>query len=394
MRLNPHVLAAQVEDFGPVRRAQSDPAVISLAVADPYKRPFAHVLQAYHQAIDDGFTRYGPSEGFLDLREAIARKLASRNGISADPEGEILVTHGAGNAFLHALMACLQPGDEVLTPDPSFPLNFGSTQVLGAIPVSCPLDGPGGLAGLPDRMAEAVTPRTRMIILHNPNNPTGDVLPRDVLERIARLAQAHDLAVLSDEVYERYVYDGHEHVSMATLPGMQDRTITVFSFSKDYGLSGLRVGYLTAARSLVAAISRIQRNDGSGANAPGQRAALAALTGPQDGLDSWRCRVRRRSAPHRRGAQRDTGRHVCPAGRRLFRVPPPHERRRLRRVLPASPQGGEGGARTGDVVWSSGSGARPALLRGDAAGPARRGPDADRGVPRPASRGPLKCLPR
>ncbi len=287
MRLNPHVLAAQVEDFGPVRRAQADPAVISLAVADPYKRPFPHVLAAYHAAIDAGFTRYGPSEGFRDLREALAGKLAARHGIHADPDTEILVTHGAGNAFLLSLMACLQPGDEVLTPDPSFPLNFGASQVLGGVPVSCPLDGPGGVATLPDRMGEAVTARTRLIILHNPNNPTGDVLPRAVLERIARLAQAHDLAVVSDEVYERFVYDGHEHVSIATLPGMKERTITLFSFSKDYGLSGLRIGYLTAAPALVAAISRIQRNDGSGANVPGQRTALAALSGPQDELEAW-----------------------------------------------------------------------------------------------------------
>lgn len=287
MRLNPHVLAAQVEDFGPVRRAQTDPAVISLAVADPYKRPFPHVVDAYHAAIDAGFTRYGPSEGFRDLREAIAHKLATRNAIQADPETEILVTHGAGNGFLLSLIACLEPGDEVLTPDPSFPLNFGATQVLGAMPVSCPVDGPDGVDTLPDRLAEALTPRTRLIILHNPNNPTGDVLPREVLERIARLAQAHDLWVLSDEVYEHFVYDGREQVSIAALPGMKERTITLFSFSKDYGLSGLRIGYLTAGRPVVAAISRIQRNDGSGANAPAQRAALAALTGPQEELDAW-----------------------------------------------------------------------------------------------------------
>jgi aspartate aminotransferase len=287
MRLNHHVLSAQAEDFGPIRRAQSDPAMISLAVADPYKRPFPHVLDAYHAAIAGGFTRYGPSEGFRDLREAIAQKLEARNAIRADPDTEVLVCHGAGNGFLLSLMACLEPGDEVLTPDPSFPLNFGATQVLGAVPVSCPIDGPGGVDTLPDRMAEAVTPRTRLMIVHNPNNPTGNILPVRVLERIAEVARAHDLVVLSDEVYERFVYDGHRHVSIATLPGMRERTITLFSFSKDYALSGLRVGYLTGPPLLVSAIFRIQRNDGSGANAPGQRAALAALTGPQDALEAW-----------------------------------------------------------------------------------------------------------
>ena len=287
LRLNPHVLASQVEDFRAIRTAQQDPDFISLAVAEPYPPPLPHVLDAYQAAIRAGFTRYGPSEGFRDLREAVALQCATRHGIVVDPDREVLITHGAGHGFLMTLMAFLQPGDEVLTPDPSFPLNFGTTQVVGAVPVSCPIDGPGGIDALPERMAEAVTARTRLIILHNPNNPTGDVLPGAVLERIARLAEARNLAILSDEVYERFVYDGARHLSIAALPGMKERTVTLFSPSKDHGLSGLRVGYLVAAAPVVAAIFRIQRNDGSGAGAAAQRAAFAALTGSQAALDGW-----------------------------------------------------------------------------------------------------------
>jgi len=288
VRLNPHVLGCSVEDFSAIRAAARDPDFISLAIADPYKMPAPHVTAALSQAVTDGMLRYTPLTGYPDLRAAIARKLRALNGIAADPDTDILVTHGAGHGFLVALMALLQPGDEVLTPDPSFPLNFGTVQLLGAVPVSVPLHGAEGLAGLAQRMAAAITPRTRAIILHNPNNPTGDVLPASVLAEIAALASRHDLAVLSDEVYERFVYADPPPPSIATLPGMQERTVTLFGFSKDHVLSGLRVGYLVGPARIVAAIARIVQNDGVGACSIGQRAAIAALDGPQDHIDAWR----------------------------------------------------------------------------------------------------------
>ena len=286
--LNANVVQAPAEDFSALKRAAaSDSSFISLAVAEPYKQPFPHALEAYKRAIDDGFVRYGLGEGVLPLREAIAEKLRARNGIVVDPGTEVRVTHGAGHALLLALLAFLAPGDEALTADPSFPLNFGTTRLIGAVPLSCPIDGPGGLEALPDRMAEAISPRTRLIVLHSPNNPTGDLLPQSVLERIAELAERHDLGVLSDEVYERFVYDGRRHFSVASLPGMLERTITVHGFSKEYCLSGLRVGYMSGGARLLAACGRIQQNDGAGANPASQMAALAALTGPQDELDRW-----------------------------------------------------------------------------------------------------------
>jgi len=231
IQLNPHVLACQVEDFTALRAAARDPDFISLAIADPHRRPAPHVIDAFCAAAASGYTHYAPLRGDPDLRRAIADKLARENAIAADADTEVLVTHGAGHGFLVSLMALLQPGDEVLTPDPSFPLNFGSVQLLGAIPVPCRIDGPGGLANLPARMAAAITPRTRAIILHNPNNPTGDVLPTPVLQQIAALARHHDLAVLSDEVYERFIYTADRPVSIAALPGMHDRTVTLFGFS-------------------------------------------------------------------------------------------------------------------------------------------------------------------
>jgi len=283
IRLNPHVLAAPVEDFVAIRRAARDPDFISLAIADPYHGPAPHVLEALHQAVREGRTRYAPLMGDPDLLTAIAAKLAAENGIAADPATDILVTHGAGHGFLVALMALLQPGDEILTTDPGFPLNFGATALLGARAVPVRLDA--NLEELPARLAAAITPRTRAIILHNPVNPTGQVVPEGVLRGIADIACRHNLAVLSDEVYERFIY-GARPPSIATLPGMAERTVTLFGFSKDHVISGLRVGYLTADAPIVAAIGRIVQNNGVGAGAAAQRAALAALTGPQGHIDA------------------------------------------------------------------------------------------------------------
>jgi aspartate aminotransferase len=285
--LNPNVLNCSVEDFRALRSAAADPNFIMLAIADPYRGPAAHVVEAYRDAAGR-VVRYGPLLGDRELRTAIAAKLQKENGIEADVDTEIMVTHGAGHGFLVSLMSLIRPGDEVLTPDPSFPLNWGSTQLLGATPIGCRINGPGGVGALPRNLAAAISPCTRAIILHNPNNPTGDVLPREVLQEIAELAQKHDLFVLSDEVYERFIYDGDRSPSIASLPGMKDRTITLFGFSKDHAISGLRVGYLASSARIVAAITRVVQNDGVGANGAGQRAALAALTGAQDHIDHLR----------------------------------------------------------------------------------------------------------
>lgn len=286
IELNPHVLNCQIEDFRAVREAAADPEFISLAIADPYYPPAPHVIAAFCEAASGGFTRYAPLAGDPELRQAIASKVRSANNIVADPATDVFVTHGAGHAFLVSLIALLQPGDEVLTTDPGFPLNFGSVQLLGAKPVVCSIAGPDGLASLPERMEAAITPRTRAMILHNPINPTGHVMGVELLKRLAAVACKYDLAVLSDEVYERFVYDESTLPSIASFPGMRERTVTLFGFSKDHVISGLRVGYLVSSERIVAAISRIVQNNGVGAGAAAQRAALAALTGPQDQVNA------------------------------------------------------------------------------------------------------------
>ena len=288
LRFNPWVLAAPVEDFRPVQdmlRKHADS--ISFAVAVPYKSPPSHILEAYHTALDSGCIRYGPGRGLLQLREAIARKLKDFNGVEADPETEIIVTHGAGHGFLISLLAFLNPGDEVLTADPSFPLNFGVPSLLGAVPRCFRLCAEDNFRFDFDSLEHAVTPRTKLLIHHDPNNPTGTVCRAEDLVRLARFVLDHDLVVLSDEVYEKFSFDGYRHRSLAGFDEMKGRVVSLFSFSKEYALSGARLGYIVADRQTIEVISRIQQNDGSGANHAGQMAALAALTGPQDFLAEW-----------------------------------------------------------------------------------------------------------
>jgi aspartate/methionine/tyrosine aminotransferase len=287
-KFNQWALAAPAEDFQPVRdmlRQHTDG--ISFAVAVPYKSAPPHIIEAYHAALEKGHTHYGPGRGLPELREAIARKLKDFNGIEADPETEIIVTHGAGHGFLITLLAFLSPGDEVLTADPGFPLNFGVPKLLGAVPRCFRLRAEDSFRLNFDSLERAVTPRTKMLIHHDPSNPTGTVCTAEDLERLAKFVLDHDLVVLSDEVYEKFSFDGHRHYSLAAIKGMKERVVSLFSFSKEYALSGARLGYIVADRQTIDVIARIQQNDGSGANHAGQLAALAALTGPQGFLMEW-----------------------------------------------------------------------------------------------------------
>lgn len=285
LRLNPWVVNAPVENFTPVFDVLHEPDFLGLAWAEHHHPAPAHTIAAYREAIDGGFTRYGSNEGDPELRDAIAEKVRRDNGIAADPRTQVQVTHGAGQALAMAFQTVLSPGTEVIGFTPSFPLNWGLPAILGASLRTVPiLAGPAELRAA---LEGQVTERTRAIVLHNPNNPTGHVMTREQLEAIASVAIAHDLVVISDEVYEKYVYDGRAHLSIGALPGMMERSVSIYGFAKEFGLSGLRVGYAVGAEEIIDGMRRIQHNSNAGANTAGQRAALAALTGPLDELEAW-----------------------------------------------------------------------------------------------------------
>ena len=212
------------------------------------------VRHAAEHAIEAGFNQYTRLDGIAPLREAIARKLERQNGIIADPAGEILVTSGATGGFDSACRALLNPGDEVILFEPYYGYHCATLVGLHCKPLLVSLDPPD-YPFIADRLAQAITPRTRGIVVNTPANPSGKVFLRSELEQIAEIARQYDLFLFTDEIYEHFVYDGNRHVSPASLSGIADRTITVSGFSKVFSITGWRIGFLHAAPRWMRAIS-------------------------------------------------------------------------------------------------------------------------------------------
>lgn len=256
--------------------------LINLGSGTPDFSPPIHVFDAMHEALDAGEIRYAPWTGIPDLRAAIARKLETENGLDYDPQTEILVTSGAQEALMVALMTLLDPDDNALTPSPHYDEYTRDANILGSalIPVATTLAA-NFTIDVADLEA-AITPKTKALVIVTPNNPTGTVLSEAKLREIAELAQARDLMVISDEIYEYYVFDNHKHVSMASLPGMRERTVTINSFSKSFAITGLRLGYIAAPAQFVAAMLPFHHAMMICANTVAQYGGLAVLSEPRD----------------------------------------------------------------------------------------------------------------
>ena len=255
--------------------------VLSLSVGEPDFPTPAHIVEAGKKALDDGFTKYTASTGIRELREAIAEKSVKENGIPAKAENVLVAP--AKHALYMACMALLDAGDEAILPDPGW-VSYGPMVVLaGARPVPVKAADEEGFVPSPEAVAELITPRTRLIMLNSPSNPAGSVYPRATMKGIADLAQDHDLVVVSDEIYEKILYEG-EHVSPASLDGMFDRTVTVNGFSKTYAMTGWRLGWLVAPPPIFKQVSKVQEHTITCATAFGQKAGVAALRGPTEPL--------------------------------------------------------------------------------------------------------------
>jgi aminotransferase len=256
--------------------------VIHLEQGEPDFPTPDHILEAAVEAIRKGFTHYTETDGTLELRQAIAEKLERENGIDADPQTEVTVTSGSQEAMLIAALGFLNAGDEALILDPYYPACFENTLLAEANPVTVPLDEGKDYRIELEVLENKITKRTRMIWFCNPSNPTGHVFQRRDLEVIAEVAQKHDLIVFTDEIYEKIVYDGARHISIGSLPGMEDRTITVNGFSKAYAMTGWRIGCVVAVKRLSAILRKLHYYAVLCPNAISQKAAVAALTGSQD----------------------------------------------------------------------------------------------------------------
>jgi len=255
--------------------------LIHLEIGDPDFPTPGHIIEAAKQALDEGFTHYTPNAGFEDLRERIAQKLDNNNQIDVNPGSEILVTVGSMQALSLSLFSTINPGDEVLIPDPGYANYEAQVQLARGTPVSVQLKEENEFQLIPEDLDRLITKKTKMIILNSPSNPTGAVMTKNDVEQIAELTKRHDLLVLSDEAYEQLVYRGTPHYSIASIEGMKERTISIFSFSKTYSMTGWRIGYLTAEKELVQLLTKAQEHHVGCAAAVSQRAALAALDGSQ-----------------------------------------------------------------------------------------------------------------
>ena len=259
--------------------------LVHLELGRPHADTPALIKEATIAALLDGEVHYSDLRGLPALREALADKLSNRNRISATPDN-VLVTCGLTHASFAAFMALLDPDDEVILLEPYYPQHLGKIELAGAKAVFAPLDSSDDFALRPDLIEPYVTERTRMIVLVNPVNPTGRVYTKSELEGLAELAIRHDLLVFSDEVYEDIVYDGVTHHSIAALPGMDERTISAFAFTKSYAMDGWRLGYLHAPTWVMGGLLKITANDVTHVNTFIQYGALAAINADPEMLGS------------------------------------------------------------------------------------------------------------
>ncbi|MBK8033166.1 MAG: pyridoxal phosphate-dependent aminotransferase [Chloroflexi bacterium] len=258
------------------------PGLINLGSGTPDFVPPDYVFEAMHTALNQQKIQYTAWTGIPELRAAIANKLATENGVTVDPDSEIIVTAGAQEALMATLMSLLDPGDNALTPSPHYDEYTRDARILGGTLIPVDTTPESGFVIDVAQLEAAITPQTRALVVVSPNNPTGTILPKSTLLQIAELAQRRDLLVVSDEIYEYYVYDGNQHTSIATLPGMAERTITINSFSKSFGMTGMRLGYIAGPAALIEGMLPFHHAMMICANVVTQYGGLAVLSQPRD----------------------------------------------------------------------------------------------------------------
>lgn len=268
-------------------KARQYPDAIFLARGDLDFDAPRSVMQETMHALEDEYGELSPPEGLVELRAAIAKQLADFKGLVADPEHEITITNGAQEGLFLAVGALLQPGDEIIYPEPNYSTYGDAISFFGAVKVPVPTTIEEHFAIDVDRVRAAITPRTRALLLVSPNNPTGNVIKRETVEALCALAIEHDLIVISDEIYDHYLYDGTKLTSPAAQPGMHERTLTLNSVSKTYALTGIRVGWISGPAPLTARVRQLKATITSATPAISQRVALAAIAGPQDEADAF-----------------------------------------------------------------------------------------------------------
>ena len=266
--------------------------VVHLEIGEPDFNSPVNVVEAGKSALDNGFTHYNPSPGYPELRDAIAKRISRARGISVSGDN-VVVTPGGKPIMFFLIMALVDHGDEVLYPNPGFPIYESMINFMGGVPVPMQLYESKGFSIDVSEIEQKISDRTKLIILNSPNNPCGSVISRDDLERVAEIATAHDIPVLSDEIYSEFLYEG-EHHSISVFPGMRERTIILDGFSKSHAMTGWRIGYGVMPMELVEPVSRLVTNSVSCTASFTQMAALEALSGPRDEMDEMVAEFKKR----------------------------------------------------------------------------------------------------
>lgn len=258
-------------------RAKNFPGSINLGIGEPDLNTPAEIIEEGCKALHSGKTRYTANAGIIELRTEIAKHL-NRYDLSVNPESEIIVTVGGMGALALCLLVTITPGDEVLLQDPQWLNYFSQIKFCGGIPISVPVYEENEFKVSPESIKKRITNRTKILMLNSPNNPTGAVLEYNDLKDIARLVKEYDLLVVSDEVYSTFVYDGVKHHSIASIDGMQERTIVINSFSKSFAMTGWRIGFASGNKRIIEKMLRLQENLVACVNASSQYAAIKALS--------------------------------------------------------------------------------------------------------------------
>ena len=259
--------------------------IINLGIGQPDFSTPEHIVEAGIKALRDGHHGYTPANGLPQLREAVARDLNRRHSVEVNPDNVVAVPGGKPTMFF-AITLFGEPGAEIMYPNPGFPIYESVIRYSGATPVPIKLREENGFAFNAEEVLSQITPKTRLIIINSPANPTGGVTPKEEIDKFVVGLEAHPhVAILSDEIYSRMLYDGREHVSLLQYPEIRDRLIMLDGWSKTYAMTGWRLGYAVWPDSAVEHVTRLCINDHSCVNAPTQFAGIAALDGPQDAVD-------------------------------------------------------------------------------------------------------------
>jgi len=277
-----HVPPSGIRRFFDIAATMED--VISLGIGEPDFATPLPILKAGIESLQQGETHYTSNSGIYELRLALAEHLEHLYGVSYHPEKELLITVGVSEAVYLALTAVLNPGDEVIVVTPCFVSYQPEVIFAGGVPVPCEAKAEHEFQVLAKDVAALITPRTKAILIGYPNNPTGAVMTRERMLELAQVAEQHDLLVISDEIYDRLVYEGHLHICFASLPGMFDRTITLGGFSKSYAMTGWRIGYAAAPAPILAAMRKIHQYTIMSAPTTAQHAALSALQSGEEAV--------------------------------------------------------------------------------------------------------------